>query len=123
LATEIKSEARRLGFDLCRVASAAPPASGPAFDAWLEAGYHGEMTYLARNAAKRRDPQRVLPGARSVVVFAASYHHEAAPPSTARHGGAGTVARYARFTDYHEVLAARLRELAAFLDRRGGAGA
>lgn len=85
---------------------------------WLEAGRHGEMAYLGRNAAKRVAPQLVLPGARSLIVLAASYHRSFAPdPEGAGRGRAGVVARYARHDDYHEVLGARLRELTGFVDR------
>ena len=86
----IQAKARELGFDLCRVASALPPDSAGRFAAWLEAGRHGEMAYLARNPAKRADPTLVLPGARSVICLAATYPApEAAPPPA----GSGVIAR------------------------------
>jgi len=121
----IRRRARELGFDDCRFTSAEPPASGGRFREWVAAGRHGEMGYLARQADKRADPCLVLPGARSVVLLATSYATgesgrdalAAAPPD-----GAGVVARYARFADYHDVLAAQLRELAGFVDEQGGAG-
>ncbi|HXJ61724.1 MAG TPA: tRNA epoxyqueuosine(34) reductase QueG [Verrucomicrobiae bacterium] len=116
----IETRAHALGFDACRVASAEPPESGPVFQEWLAEGRHGEMGYLARNAQKRVDPQRVLPGARSVIVLSASYHRtaEQAEPSAANLPAlpAGVVARYARYEDYHEVLGQRLRELTAFVN-------
>lgn len=121
----IRRRARELGFDDCRFTSADPPASGGRFREWVAAGRHGEMEYLARQADKRGNPDLVLPGARSVVLLAASYAsgepgrdaQVAGPPA-----GSGVVARYARFADYHDVLAARLRELASFVDEQGGAG-
>jgi epoxyqueuosine reductase len=72
----IQQRARELGFDLCRVTTAQPPATGRRFQQWLAAGRHGEMAYLARQAAKRLDPQLVLPGARSIIVLAVSYATE-----------------------------------------------
>ena len=69
----IQNKARELGFDLCRVTSAAPPATAPQLERWLAEERHGEMGWIARNAAKRVDPQLVLPGARSIVCLAASY--------------------------------------------------
>jgi epoxyqueuosine reductase QueG len=69
----IKERARQLGFDACRVTSADPPASSPHFLRWLDSGQHGQMAYLARNAQKRVEPNRVLAGAKSVLSLAASY--------------------------------------------------
>ena len=115
----IQRRATELGFDLCRVASADPPASGPRFLEALAEGRHAEMNWLARNAEKRLSPQLVLPGAKSVVMLAVSY---ASRPGSPAPGDAprGVVARYARFDDYHDVLAAPLQKLAGLLDSLGG---
>jgi epoxyqueuosine reductase len=120
---QLQRRAHELGFDLCRVTTAAPPASGARFAAALAEGRHAEMQWLARNADKRRDPALVLPSVRSVVVLAVSYK----PSASARPGDPGSeskgeVARYARYADYHEVLAGPLRELATLLDELGGPG-
>ena len=105
----IRQRALELGFDDCRFTTAAAPASAEQFQHWLAEKHHGEMAWLERNAPKRIDPQKVLPGAKSVIALAASYamigaecpripriHHDARP--------SGLIARYARFDDYHEVL-------------------
>lgn len=116
----LKARARELGFDDCRVTTAAPPETASAFERWLAAGRHGAMGYLERNAFKRVDPGQVLPGARSIVVLAASY---AAPEATRAAGidpRAGIVARYARHTDYHQVLGRALTELSRELGELGG---
>lgn len=115
----LQQRARELGFDLCRVTTAAPPASGPHFTQALAEGRHAEMQWLARNAEKRLDPALVLPGARSLMALAVSY---AAPAETPVRDGGGVVARYARYQDYHDVLAGPLRELAALVDELGGPG-
>ncbi len=108
--------ARQLGFDACRVTSADPPPHAPRFIAWLEAGRHGTMAYLLRTAAQRADPRILLSGARSVVTLAASYWQAPAPPSArASPQLRGLVARYARHADYHDVLAQRIEQLAAFI--------
>lgn len=117
----IRQRARELGFEVCRVTTAAPPASAPHLQNWLAQGRHGEMAWLERSAGRRTDPQRVLSGARSILCLAASYG-EALPPDNPA-GGHGVIARYARHRDYHEVLAGPLAELGGFLDELGGAGA
>jgi epoxyqueuosine reductase len=115
----VVQRAIELGFDDCRVTSAAPPASADRFRAAVAEGRHAEMAWLARNADRRVDPQLVLPGARSVVTLAVSYHGpEPEPGGTFR----GVVARYARHSDYHDVLAAPLKALAITMDSLGGPG-
>jgi epoxyqueuosine reductase len=119
----LRQRALELGFDDCRFTSAAPPASAPQFANWLAAGHHAEMAWLARNAAKRVDPQLVLPGAQSIVVLAASYGGQmpdAACKMPPKHRG--VVARYSCHADYHEILAGPLKQLAAYADELGGPG-
>jgi epoxyqueuosine reductase len=75
------------------------------------------MAWLARNDKKRVDPQKVLPGARSVVCLAVSYHRpDVANPKP----GTGIVARYAAYDDYHDVMRSRLEALSAELRRLDG---
>ena len=69
--------ATELGFDACRVTTAEPPASAPDFERALAEGRHAEMAWLAKAPEKRADLSRVLPGIRSVVTVAISYHRPA----------------------------------------------
>jgi epoxyqueuosine reductase QueG len=69
----LRQRAAELGFDDCRITTAAPPASAEHFQRWLAEKNHGELAWLERNADKRVEPQKVLPGAKSVIVLAASY--------------------------------------------------
>jgi epoxyqueuosine reductase len=121
----IRQRALDLGFDDCCFTTAEPPESAPQFQHWLAGDKQGEMSWLHRSKAKRADPQLLLPGARSIICLAATYptirpansritHHASRPPLT------GVVARYATFTDYHDVLGARLKLLSTFLDECGG---
>jgi epoxyqueuosine reductase len=114
----IRGRARELGFDDCRITTAAAPESAPHLKEWLADGHHGEMAYLNRNAEKRIDPQKVLPGAKSILTLAASY---AAPGVPSRPDAySGVVAAYARYEDYHQVLGGQLEQLVEFLDSLGG---
>jgi len=71
----VRQRARELGFEDCRVTTAAAPELGSRFVQWLGEGRHGEMGYLERTAPKRVDPQQVLAGARSIVTLATSYYN------------------------------------------------
>ena len=114
----IRQQAHLLGFDACRFTSAAPPESADRLQSWLAEKRHGEMSWIERNAAKRSEPQLVLPQARSLICLAISYH---AMPQPLRRDNrpSGEVARYACFTDYHDVLAEKLKALSAFVDQLG----
>ena len=98
----IKAHAYALGFDLVGIARLGSAETAPAFEEWLDRGYAGEMAYMSRTAAKRRDTRLPFPAAKSAIVVAMDY------------GGrepAGPVARYARGDDYHDVLLDRLQSL------------
>ena len=115
----IRQRALELGFDDCRFTTAAAPAHVGKFQDWLAQKKHGEMQWLERNAEKRTEPRKVLPGAKSVIVLVASYHR-ADTQSMIHNPRSGVVARYARFDDYHDVLAARLKLLTEFVDQLAG---
>jgi epoxyqueuosine reductase len=112
---DIRRRALELGFNDCRFTNTAAPASAERFQSWVAEKNHGEMTWLERNAAKRIDPQKVLPGAKSIIVLASSYQMEN-PQSEIRNLKSGVVARYARFNDYHNVLGEQLKALTNFID-------
>ena len=106
------------------------PPRQEAFGAWLKKGLAGPMhTWLARHEPLRADPQKVLPGARSIVMLATDYatrpcqpsQHAAAASGDAPDAlppGRGRVARYAVGDDYHDLLRRRLNTLAGWLDER-----
>ena len=124
LKKELRAFARELGFDSCRVAACAPPPHAGEFLYWLRDGASGEMSYMERGEEKRCDPQKVLPGARSVIVMALNYFQDlgtGVPPANSRIGAAhGRIARYAWGDDYHDVIAAKLGEIDRFLRDFGG---
>jgi len=102
------AEARALGFQRAAVVALDPPGRYPAFLRWLEAGYHGDMGFLARPEHRegRANYDAIVAGARSAVVVAAAYQPSA---------GNGAIARYAHGQDYHRVVKKALFDLAARL--------
>jgi len=115
LTATVKERALELGFDRVAVGGAGPPRHGAAFERWLDAGYGGQMAYLSRGRAARLDPERLLPGWRSVVAVA--LNHAPRRDDPAWRG----VARYARGRDYHRVIRPRLHALKDVLRTAGGA--
>jgi len=117
----LRAEAAGLGLDVVGVTDVARLADAEApFRAWLDAGRHGDMEYLADRAAQALRPDALLPGALSVVTVAVEHATEA--PPFAADGRFGRVARYAWGQDYHVVLGARLEALARRLEARLGRG-
>ena len=114
LKKELIAFAREVGFHSCRIAACAPPPHATEFRNWLREGTAGEMHYMERSEEKRCDPQKVLPGARSIIVVALNYFqgHTTRPSQTA---ATGRIARYAWGDDYHDVIAARLDKIDNFL--------
>lgn len=117
LKVRLYQRARDLGFDDCRIAAATPPRHAGEFRRWLENGSAGEMNWMVGNAEKRCDPEKVLPGARSVVVLSLNYWQG---DSLGPNDSAGRIARYAWGQDYHDVMLAKLRSLDQFLANEGG---
>jgi epoxyqueuosine reductase len=104
-AAAIRQEARALGFDLVGITTADPPPHAAQYRQWLADGFHGEMRYMTR----RRDPDQILPGAKSIIVVGMNYN-----PGPTKH-----IARYAVGPgDYHEVMGEKLRQLAKLVDGR-----
>ncbi|MCL6480369.1 MAG: tRNA epoxyqueuosine(34) reductase QueG [Firmicutes bacterium] len=109
----IVRRARTLGFDLCGVSSVeAYRAEASHLEQWLARGFAGQMRYL--QDPRRRDPELVLPGARSIVVCALNYNTDL-PYSTEvlpdDEVPRGWISRYAWGADYHHVLGQRLEAL------------
>ncbi|QJR37931.1 tRNA epoxyqueuosine(34) reductase QueG [Gemmatimonas groenlandica] len=112
LTRRLKAQAFGLGFDLVGITTLGPPATRERFDAWLDAGYHGEMGYLDGDGGElRRDSRRPHAGATHAIVLATQYGGR--EPS-------GPVARYARGDDYHELLRERTRSLHDWLEAELG---
>ena len=120
LTAALKQRASELGFDLVAIAPADPPPHADALDPWLAAGHAGEMAYLARNAAKRQNPDLVVADVQSVVVVGVHYRSAEPDPSTWNDPGHGRISRYAWGADYHDVLEPKLRMLQAWLEEQVG---
>src|SRR5438874_3054341 len=119
LKARLISYAQQIGFDSCRIAACAAPTYGTEFRAWLREGAHGEMNYMERGEEKRGDPQKVLPGARSIVVLALNYF-QTEQVQTSEAAAKGKIARYAWGDDYHQVVESKLDKMDTFLRDFGG---
>jgi len=113
----VVEQAQALGFDLCGVAPVEDSVELQFLPEWLARGYGGEMGYLGD--ARRRSPERVLAGARSLIVCALNYNTplpystEVPSHSVAEDlsGTSGWISRYAWGDDYHDVVRSKLEAL------------
>ncbi|MGE5467199.1 MAG: tRNA epoxyqueuosine(34) reductase QueG [Ignavibacteria bacterium] len=106
LAAQIKGWGRELGFDAVGIAGIDLGGAEAGLAAWLAAGCHGEMDYMASHGTKRSRPAELVPGTKSVIVARMNYlpHSDAARDQT--------ISRYAQGRDYHKLLRNRLQKLA-----------
>jgi epoxyqueuosine reductase len=114
LTTTIREEAARMGFFRTGVARAGPLSDAARLDRWLQQGMHGEMHYMARQAARRKDPALVLSEVKSIVTTAAGYYAEGEPEADPT---AAIISRYAWGKDYHRTIDKRVRVLAGLVTR------
>ena len=113
----IKQKAQELGLAPVGIAEARSFEEMSHFERWLRQGYAADMAYLGRRLLERLDPQKVLPGAKSVIVCGLSYNRKSERSVELEDANRGWISRYAWGDDYHEVLKERLRLLASHLER------
>jgi epoxyqueuosine reductase len=111
----VKAYARTLGFDVVGITHLEPVPHGDALTRWLEHGMAATMTYMHRQAGRRRNPATIIPGATRAVMLARNYFHPDSPPEP----GSGHVAKYARGRDYHHALHTPLTQLASYIQTLG----
>ena len=109
---EIKVEAERLGFFACGIARAEPvdAETAAAVRGWISKGSQATMDYMANYTEKRLNPCLLVPGTKSIVSLAMNYAPAQTMPETEYQ-----LAAYAYGQDYHDVMKAKLRQLAALI--------
>ena len=124
LSLAVKAEARRLGFDHCRITPLGEAPHADFFDGWLQQGRAGEMAYLERNREKRRHPALLVEASasqpRSLIVLAVNHYQFDLPPGLRDDPSRGLIASYAWGDDYHEIVRPALHALDGFIRTRTG---
>ena len=115
----LQQEAAKLGFDALGIVRADGVEDQSArLNAFVNAGYHGSMDWIAETVERRSHPNRLWQGVRSVIVVAVNYGPETDPLSALEAKDQGTVSVYARHRDYHDVIKGRLKTLTSKLVAR-----
>ncbi|MBI2911929.1 MAG: tRNA epoxyqueuosine(34) reductase QueG [Chloroflexi bacterium] len=122
LGAVVKEKARELGFDEVGIAGAEPLAETERIvHERIDQGLMAGLPWFTKERATLAcQPQRLLPGARSFVALALSYHPGEGPEEPARVEPIGRISSYAAGQDYHEVLGSKLNQLADFADGEAG---
>ena len=101
----VKQTAFSLGFDFCGIAQAQRlDADARRLEQWLSTGKQGSMEYMENYFDLRIDPQKLVPGAKSVITLLLNYF-----PSQTQNADAPKVSKYAYGRDYHEVIREKLQ--------------
>lgn len=118
LVSQIQAWGQELAFSQIGVAGVDLSAAEPGLQAWLSAGWHGDMAYMAAHGMKRARPAELVPGTLSVITARMDYLPRATPEDwqalelrRLERPGEAIVSVYARGRDYHKVLRSRLQTL------------
>jgi epoxyqueuosine reductase len=117
----IRDHALSVGFDAVGFAPAElGPEARTRLGAFIAAGQHGDMGWLADRADQRSHPRALWAEARSVICLGHSYAPADDPLATLECPDRGNISVYARNRDYHDVLKGKLKHLAQFIAVRFG---
>ena len=120
----IRARAQALGFDVVGFAAPDLPRSiQGAYRQYLAQGRQGDMAWLARDPERRESPDRLWPGARSVIALGMNYGPDADPLAALTRRDRGAISVYAQNRDYHDLIKGRLKQLAGWLHARCAAEA
>lgn len=112
LAHQIKQWAYELGFQACGITAPDLQQHEAKLQAWLDAGYHGEMHYMAEHGMLRARPSELHPGTLRVISVRMDYlPQQAAFATNLADPNLAYISRYALGRDYHKLLRSRLKKL------------
>ncbi len=116
LKTRLWAEARAAGFSkmgICR--PDAIPQAAARLAAFVDAGRHGQMGWMAERMHWRGDPTALWPEARSVIMLAEAYTPDEDPLAKLDKPELATISVYARNRDYHDLVKKRLKRVGRWL--------
>ncbi len=109
------------GFVACRLCRPWDvPEVAERLAAFIAAGYHGQMRWMAERMHWRGNPAALWPEARTVIMLAESYTPREDPMAAVGRADAGAISVYARGRDYHDIVKKRLKRLARWLIAEAG---
>jgi epoxyqueuosine reductase len=121
LRAQLTREAHALGFDSIGIADPDSIAGvRKRLDAFLNAGAHGQMDWLADNPGRRADPKVMWRDVRSVIMLGVNYGPDENPLAILAQRSHAAISVYAQGDDYHDLIKKRLKLLARWLIAQAG---
>ena len=116
LAANIRERALSLGFDTVGFAKPSDIGNaGSKLSKFLALGRQGDMKWMLQKVDRRKDPKKLWPLVRGIIVVGLNYGPAVDPLGNLSNGDIGTVSVYARNRDYHKVLKGRLKQLGGWV--------
>ncbi|MGC3894386.1 tRNA epoxyqueuosine(34) reductase QueG [Pseudomonas urmiensis] len=113
LAQSIKDWGRELGFAHVGIAGVDLGEHEQHLQRWLDAGYQGEMDYMAAHGSKRAHPDQLVPGTLRVVSLRMDYlPGDTRMAQLLAQPDKAYISRYALGRDYHKLVRKRVQHLA-----------
>ncbi|MEY1557176.1 tRNA epoxyqueuosine(34) reductase QueG [Yoonia sp. R2331] len=106
-------EAGFAGVGVCRPDAA--PELAARLQAFVDAGWHGQMGWMAERMGWRGDPAALWPDAKSVVMLAENYAPAHDPLAVLDQPDRAAISVYAQGRDYHDVVKKRLKKVGRWL--------
>lgn len=97
------------------------PEQARRLSAFIAAGRHGGMQWMAETEQRRASPLAMWPAARTAIVLAQNYAPDIDPLARLKDREAGVISVYALNRDYHDVVKGKLKRIAQWLSHRCGA--
>jgi epoxyqueuosine reductase len=115
LVIALKTKALELGFDDVRITSAVlSSAIGDELQAYVQAGHHGDMGWMAETLDRRKSPDAMWVNAKSTIVLAVNYDQGLDVFERLEKKSTGVISTYALNRDYHDVIKSKLKILASW---------
>jgi epoxyqueuosine reductase len=96
------------------------PEAKARLERFLADGAHGDMVWMAATAERRASPLALWPDVRSVIMLGLNYGPGEDPLAILQRRDRAAISVYAKGDDYHELIKARLKDIARWLCENAG---
>jgi len=119
--TALVGRAKACGFDVAGITRPdAVPEAKARLERFLADGAHGDMVWLETTAERRASPLALWPDVRSVIMLGMNYGPDENPLEILNKRDHAAISVYAKGDDYHDLIKARLKEIARWLVAHAG---